>query len=236
MLLLCAQNAQGKARINIGFGVHSSPPFALVEQERLIGGVIYDIGEQLAATLDVDVNYVFVPRTRIEQYLLTGMLDVYLISNPVWLDADNLVWSSPLFAESNVIVQRAGSQDFSTLGDLHQQRLGTIRGYVYPALTQAFERGSIYRSDVRSLTVNFQRLDKGWIDGFIGSDILIHHALQKRGDDQHFQIASYLVSRHHIRSVISPKSAVAPDKLQLAISQLKSEGGIDAILARYTQH
>ncbi len=225
-----------REHINIGYGVNNSPPYALIEQEQLAGGVIYDIAVLLAKELDLDINFVLLPRTRVEQYLLDGTLDVYFISNPKWITAPEIIWSEPMFDEQNVIVQLSGEQDFTKLSDLYEKRIGTVHGYIYPALTGAFERQDIYRSDVKSLQDNFQRLDKGWIDGFVGSDILIHHALQKSGEDERFQIASYLVSHHEIRTAISPKSKISVAKLLAVINRLTSDGVIDKILAGYIEH
>ncbi|NMP32514.1 amino acid ABC transporter substrate-binding protein [Thalassotalea sp. M1531] len=224
--------ATGKT-LTVGFGAHNSPPYALIKGEVNTGGVIADIIGEISDSLDINSRFVFVPRKRIEKYLLDGTIDFYLISNPKWISHNALIWTIPIFKEKNVIVVKKESKDYETLEDLHQKTVGTIRGFVYPSLTEAFDTQYISRTDVRSLKLNFERLSKGWIDGFIDSDILIDYVFKEHNYDDDFKVASYLVSEHLIYGVLSPKSDISIEEINNALDKLITEGVISAILSKY---
>ena len=194
--------------ITVGIGAHNSPPYALTKGDQIVGGVIYDLVNELSDILDVNVNYLYVPRKRIESYINSGKVDFYPIANPDWLDISEGQWSAPLFKEKNVIVLNNGAPDISQLSDLDNKTIGTIRGFVYPSLTQALEEKRFERTDVRSLNLNFERLEKHWIDGFIASDILVDYFIKTSGKADSFDIASFIVSEHYIQAVVSDKSSV----------------------------
>ena len=219
--------------VTIGFGVHNSPPYAILNGEFIVGGVIFDIVTELSDILDIDVNYLNMPRKRENSYIENGTVDIVLISNPKWHSVKGGRWSIPLFEEKNVIVVKSATDDFENVADLENKTIGATRGYIYPLLTKAFTEKKINRSDVRSMKLNFERLDKNWIDGFIGSDILIDYYLKNSTDADNFFVASLLISEHRIHAIMSPHSPITIESLNSALSTLKEDGVISAILSKY---
>lgn len=99
-------------------------PDALPEQGQLTGGIIHDIGKALGQQLGLPVAFVEVPRARYEEQLQAGTIDVVCITHPDWVRAPaELAWSPPLFSESDIIVQPAGTLPVATVvvsrHDLH---------------------------------------------------------------------------------------------------------------------
>jgi polar amino acid transport system substrate-binding protein len=96
--------------LRVSWSSHNAPPFAIVEREQFTGGLIFDLGNALAARLGTTATFVDVPRARYEAQLRGGRIDITCMTNPKWLaDPGALTWSPPLFEESDVLVQQSGT-------------------------------------------------------------------------------------------------------------------------------
>ena len=219
----------------VSFGCNNTEPYALLEGEQLVGGIIKDMMDELAKELGREVRYMDVPRKRIEPYLLSGKLHICPIFNPAWgKDSAQYDWSIPLFQESNLFVVSAKRAfPVKTFDDLNGKRLGTILGYCYPGLMEKFDRQEIKRDDVTSLEQNFKKLEAGRIDCLIDSNILIDYYLKKHDAYDKFVIAEKVASTHDIQSMFSKQIPISIDRINAAFQQLKESGKIAEILDKY---
>lgn len=222
-------------KIVFSFGSHNSAPYAIANGSNLVGGVIWDIANELADELNAEAIFVNIPRKRQAKYLKAGHTDVLLISNPSWLgNVGGLVWSEALFEELNVLVTLADNPlVIQSKQDLHGLNIGTIRGYKYPLIEDDFEQSLIARYDVRELDANIGKLLLARIDAFIDSSILINYRLSKKENTDRFQVAPLILSKHQVYAAISPMSSVAPKQIVAALKKLKEQGVIDAIMQKY---
>ncbi len=217
----------------VSFGVHNGPPFALIEGDRLVGGIIKDVAEEIANELNIIVSYVKVPRKRQENYLSKGIVHANLVSNPQWLKKRELLnWSEPLFFDQDVLVFQQ-SKAKSKLSEVANMTVGTIRGYTYPNIEKYFARGDMLRSDVGNIELNFIRLEKGWIDTFVGSNLLIQNSLKNMAHPELFEVSPFSISEHGIYAALSPNSPVSIAQFNQVLIRLKKHGVIDAILNKY---
>lgn len=233
MLLLMAK-ATAAEPLRVSWGSHNAPPFALIEREQLKGGVIFDIGTALAAKLGTTATFVDVPRARYEAQLRGGRIDVTCITNPKWLaDPGALAWSPPLFEESDVFVQQAGTAPWTSTSDLPGRRIGTIYSYVYPSLEPLFASGRMQRDDAATLDGNMRRLVLRRVDAVVDSEMAIRWWI--RGNDMRglFTMAQIPVSTHDSHCAISPLVKQGAGTVRAAFESLKSDGTIERILMRY---
>lgn len=219
----------------VSYGPHNAAPFAIVDGDRLIGGTVKEIAEELADMLDLDIRYVQTPRKRIERYLETGQIHLILTSNPKFLkESDKYQWSVPIFTDQNVLVVRKDDpKSYKQLEDMVGMNVGTIRGYFYTTLAGLLEKKLITRSDVRSLDSNFGRLRLERIDSFIDSRMLVEYRFKEQ------QVTDLVVTpiqmdKHFIHGTLSTDAPISLTELNTAIKELKEQGIIDAILAKYS--
>ncbi|WP_076410515.1 ABC transporter substrate-binding protein [Shewanella sp. UCD-KL12] len=238
---LCAALVSGflwadETPLIVSYGAHNSEPYAVLEVNQLVGGIIKEITDELADELDVDLVYVQTPRKRIERYLDTGTVHLVLISNPEWLtQGKQYQWSMPIFQDQDILVVKNNNlKQLEKVEDLKGMNLGTNRGYVYPAIEPMFAKGEVSRSDVRSITSNIARLELDRIDGFIDSKVLIHYEMQRKTHE--LQLTELVVSEHNIHAALSHHAPITIEALNEALAQLQSRGVIEAVLSRYSPH
>lgn len=232
-LLLMPASASADA-LRVGWGRHNAPPYAIVTGDVLTGGIIHDIGLSLAQRLAVDARFIEVPRTRYEEQLRAGALDLACIFNPAWMkNPDAFAWSPPLFSESDIVVQAAGTQPWNDSAQLAGKRVGTILGYRYPSIDALFAAGVILRDDAADLDSNLQRLDIGRLDAVIDANIPVYYWLLHHGGMQRHPIATFVVSRHDVYCAISAKIPGGPARVQAAFRRMTADGSLRETLARY---
>jgi ABC-type amino acid transport substrate-binding protein len=221
--------------IVFSFGSHNSAPYAITHGNKIVGGIIWDIANELADELNAQATFADIPRMRQTNYLKAGRTDVLLISNPMWLkNKENLIWSKALFDEFDVLLNRADNPlTIRNQEDLHGLNIGTIRGYKYQLIEEDIAQGLITRFDVRGLDANIGKLLLNRIDALIVSSTVINYRLSKRKDADKFKISPLILSNHQVYAAISPKSSISPKKIIDALNKLKEQGVIEAIIQRY---
>lgn len=232
MLLSAATPAVEPLRIS--WGSHNAPPYALVADGKLVGGVIHDIGNALGKRLQVPAVFVNVPRARYEEQLLSGAIDLVCITHPDWVrQPAALAWSPPLFSESDIIVQPAGTLPWASPEQLAGKRLGTILGFRYPALEAMFTAEKIRRDDASSLDSNLQRLQLGRVDAVVDANIPVYYWLIRNNQLGTLPVAGFTVSRHDVHCAISRQASVGHQRVVSVFTQLVADGTLNAIVSRY---
>jgi polar amino acid transport system substrate-binding protein len=236
--LLCVAfptSSQDKLIFKVSFGEHNNPPYAIIENGKLVSGIIKNIIDAMSAELNVDIEYIYTPRKREERYLQNHKIDITVISNPSWLEnSEQYLWSNPLFLEKDILVTvREKHLKINGLADLEQMTIGTILGYSYPVLDKLFLENKLMRSDVNRLNLNFHRLSKGWIDSFVDSNILIQYHLRNIPSPEQYEIQNFIVSEHNIQAALSVHSSVTLVQFNQALASLKAAGIINGILVKY---
>ncbi|CAM5212960.1 substrate-binding periplasmic protein [Alishewanella longhuensis] len=158
----------------------NAPPFALFDQDsNLAGGISKDILEALANHSQLVLQYLALPRGRVEQWLLRDDADIACFLNPDWVEQpEQLLWSNSLFNTRQVIIRRNNSPAIQKMTDLLGKRLGTDRGFSYPEFDKMFSQRLLIRDDATSLEVNASRLQKLRLDAVLAVDLAYHYYQQ----------------------------------------------------------
>lgn len=124
-------------------------PYAQVEHDRLTNGIVAEIYAAIAVQAGFTLQYVVLPRKRLELEGSTGAFDLHCYTNPKWRNTpDDYIWSKPLFVVEDIIVGSAGTPDPKTIeGLINGARISTVLGYNYPGLEAAFGERKIMRED-----------------------------------------------------------------------------------------
>ncbi len=221
--------------LRISYHAGNAPPYAMTINSELVNGVIRDIGEELGRILKVNIDFHFTSRARCEDEIAAGKSDLYIIYTPKWAkNKSKVLWSIPLFEENDIIVtHRRNPIQVNTKSDLYGKRLGTLYRYIYSDLTDDFKSGQIIRDDTNRLEQNFERLEKGMIDAFIGSDLLVKYYIKKSGRYGDFIINKYIESTHQVQTILSSKSEISLEQLNSAYREMIKSGTIKKILEKY---
>lgn len=234
MIIMLPAAALAATPLRVSWGSHNPPPYALTESGQLTGGIIHDIGKALGQQLELPVTFVEVPRARYEDQLQAGTIDLVCITHPDWVRAPaELAWSPPLFSESDIIIQAAGTPVWSRLEHFEGKRLGTILGFRYPALEALFQQQKVLRDDAASLDSNMQRLLLGRIDGVLDANIPAYYWLLQHNQLGNLPVSTFVVSRHDVHCAISRKVTGGQQRIVTAFQRMVADGTLSAVVNRY---
>lgn len=234
-MLLAPVIAWGKTEA-LRFSASSSwgMPYADVRDDRLVGGIVFDLTQAIGAALNVPVQYVVLPRKRLEAAAQAGEIDVRCYFNPAWTQTpEHYLFSNPLFDASDVLVGSAGQSAITELDQLPPgATVGTVLGFMYPTLNTRFENRSLQREDAVDQEKVLRKLGRArnqysvvnsrvlaWFKRQSGSDALSDWDLQ--------------LERTDFYCGVMKNNAIQPHRVIDAINRLKTSGQIDKILQRY---
>ncbi|MBV2131046.1 substrate-binding periplasmic protein [Arsukibacterium indicum] len=179
----CAAVASERNTLRAVVSDSNTPPYAIFDSSgALSAGLSKDILDALALVSQLDIQYLDLPRARIESWLESGQADIACFLNPDWVATPSLyIWSPPLFATQQLFIRRADSPPIKALPDLAGKRVGTTRGFTYPELEQVFSLGDVIRDDAHSLQSNLKRLEQGRLDVVMSVDLSYYFFMNNGG-------------------------------------------------------
>ena len=183
LILTCNVAASDRGVLRAVVSDSNTPPYAIFDDAgKLSAGLSKDILDALALVSQLEIQYLDLPRARIESWLETGQADIACFLNPDWVDDRTLyLWSPPLFATQQLFIRRADSPPIMALPDLAGKRVGTTRGFTYPELEQVFALGDVIRDDAHSLQSNLKRLEQGRLDVVMSVDLSYYFFMNNGG-------------------------------------------------------
>lgn len=236
LLLLCSFKAALAEVKTIRAIVSDSnaPPFALFDQDsNLAGGISKDILEALANHSQLALQYLALPRGRVEQWLLRDDADIACFLNPDWVEQpQHLLWSNSLFNTRQVIIRRNNSPAIQKMTDLLGKRLGTDRGFSYPEFDKMFSQRLLIRDDATSLESNLSRLQKQRLDAVLAVD-LAYHYYQQTHDSEGLAADPLWTAPDGVYCALNPHQPELAHYLQQVLQQIATDGTISDILRQY---
>lgn len=209
-------------------------PYAMFSSEgKLMGGISKSLIDHIGQQNQLPVLYLDVPRARVESWLLSNQADVGCFLSPDWVSKPAaLVWAGPLFYSSQLIVRRSDSKPVTQLSDLYHKRIGTIRGFVYPELEQAFTEKLMIRDDAHSLESNLTRLAQGRLDAVMTVDLSLGYVMTKRQFDVALSFDPLWTEPPAIYCAISGDSPVRMQLIE-SFGRLQQDGYLQQLLQQY---
>ncbi len=129
-------------------------------------------------------------------------------------------------------MRQSSSKPIRQLSDLYHQRIGTIRGFVYPELEQAFAEHLLVRDDAHSLESNLTRLAQGRLDAVMTVDLSLGYVLQKQKFAAVFSYDLLWTDAPAIYCAVS-KSSPLQARISAVFDTLQQQGVIDAMLLQF---
>ena len=209
-------------------------PYAKFDGEHLNGGIVYELAQALKKALNLPLQFVVLPRKRIDGAVLAGDLDLRCYTNPKWTPiADQHTWGKSLFELSDVVFGGAAVPEPVDLQSLPAgSAVSTVLGYEYPALAAQFASGQLRRDDAADLEKLLMKMSVGRTPYGVSDGLSLQWYM--RTTPQH-RLASWrvLVSRNDFMCAVPLKGRVPAAKVLAALDGLKKNGKIDEILKNY---
>jgi polar amino acid transport system substrate-binding protein len=209
-------------------------PYAKFENERLTGGIVFDLAQSVAKATAMPVEFVPLPRKRLDGAALAGDFDLRCYFNPQWTEIpDRFVWSPKLFELSDVIFGTESTPEPKDLASLTNGTLiSTVLGYGYPTLEPLFLSGKLKREDAVGqenvlLKMTALRTQYGV------SDALALHWYVRMTPKHRLSTWRLDISRQDFQCAIPRSSKVPPTVIFKALDEIKRSGKIDEILKSY---
>lgn len=225
-----------QADVTFSYWNDATPPFAFVEDGRLTGGLIKDIGDEVALRLDRAPHYVELPVPRIEQYLQDGTVDADCITSRSWKKTpDEYNWSPTLFdGADRLLVRKNTNGQIREVNDLSGKRLGVYNGYVYhPAIMNMIADGKIQAIKVNSVEKGVLLLKLDRLDALIDFGVLLNYQMKTVDPQNELALAPLIADEYKLSCAYSKKSSVTKEDFDRVLSELIKEGYITKILAKY---
>lgn len=209
-------------------------PFAIFNAGgHLSGGLAKDILDQVSLELRSPVQYLDIPRARLEPWLVAGDAEVSCFLNPDWVSQPKRFdWTDTLFFSRQLIIRRRDSAPIRRLADLYYKRVGTTFGFTYPELQQAFSERLIVRDDAHSLQSNLKRLAQRRLDAVMAVDLSYFYLLERQQFDVEFVAEPIWSEPPGVFCAVSQQSP-RREAILRAFSRLKAQGMIEKLFQKY---
>jgi polar amino acid transport system substrate-binding protein len=222
--------------LNYGLNNNNSPPFIFFDDKSsdhptVQGGVFFDIALAIGKQIKRPINFILLPRGRLDADLAEGKVDLVCFDTEIWAGkhASSYYWSLPIFQQTNYIVGLKSLKegaDPKTLKDLKGQIIGTTLNFVYPTLEPYFKDGTLHREDADSGTANIARLNFQRVPYIVMNNLeygyfkKVHPRLQK------LPIA---IDPIDVKCAISKKSDLKLSVINTAIKEMSKSGKLQKV-------
>ncbi|WP_176216778.1 substrate-binding periplasmic protein [Andreprevotia lacus] len=209
-----------------------SMPLGRFVQGRLVEGIMFDLMQAIAQNAGSKPEFVVLPRKRIDAAFQQNLADVRCYVSRNWVaKPDSYLWSGPLFSNEDLIVSFQQRKPVPTLSSFNGAHVGTVLGYVYPPLDEAFASGALVRDDAADELTAARKAKYG------RTDLVIMHRLMmdwlRKVEPLPAITIIYPVQRFDVECGVSKRSQLDPLQVQGAIESLRRSGEIERILQRY---
>ncbi len=204
--------------------------------KELIGGILFDIIQQVASNAGAEAQIVILPPKRSEAALAANAVDLQCLVSPSWM-VDSYpaqFWSVALFRMEDVWVAPANYAG----GQIRPNQaagasVGLVISYAYPDLEPALRSGQLRREDALSQELVLEKLLRGRSDyAVVNSLIALWFNKGLPASSAKLQLQQTLSSTQ-THCLLSKQPGLAPERIKAAVQRLVASGQLQAILGRY---
>jgi ABC-type amino acid transport substrate-binding protein len=224
-----AQAADPSGVLRIVAPTNQSMPMLRMAGELPAEGLLKDVGEALAERLGLSPVFLPLPSKRAGPAVAAGAADLLCYVKPGWLE-DKVLWTRPFLPGTGIVAAHPTAPPVATLQELRDEPLGTVLGYRYPILDQAFMK-AIRREDVPDATTNLRRLALGRIRYAITDRAALEYFL--RDNPASGLREAIEVERYQLACALSPDRAALLAPLNRAIDRMQMDGTLEGLFGRY---
>jgi len=211
-----------------------SMPLVQIENGEAQGGILYDMMISLARQVGSPAEFYVIPRKRLQAAMENGHIDVRCYASQSWLPnlSGDYIWSVPVLEQRDILVAQASDDAPVDLSKLHDERIGTVLGFLYPALEKSFASGALLRDDARNQQQVLEKLlahryryaasnalSVNWLNHQLPADKQLHEV----AEIQNLQLGCY----------VRDDPALPVQRVLRTLLRMKISGEIDDLVRRY---
>jgi len=204
-------------------------PFADFHDGEMTGGLLKDIGDELAHRMGYTARFHTVPGKRVAIALTQGEADGVCFVMPGWIDG-TFKWTRPTIPGAGVVVAHTGAPLIKSLHALADERVGTVLGYRYPELDELLHN-TLRRDDAPSVQHSIAKLVAGRSRYAIVDQMTIEYYLKMNPATPLRVDLVYL--KYKASCAFSVTSPVRFSEVERVLAGMVEDGTIERILARY---
>ncbi len=228
VLTVCCAPAWAMQDLVFVAATNNIMPLAKFDGRRLSGGIVKDLGDAIAARLQLQARYLDTPSKRVWDVLAKGQADGICYVLPEWAEG-SFNWSRPVIPDGVAIVAHPSAPVLRKLKDLAGKPLGTVIGYHYPDIEALGKQ--FVRDDAPTMEHNLSKIEGGHSQYAVVELTTLAYRLRS---DPAVRLRKDLVyANFKAQCAFSKRSAVPFANVEQAIAGLQADGSIDRILARY---
>jgi polar amino acid transport system substrate-binding protein len=227
-----AESDEKLFRLNVS--PNGYPPYLINEGDQTTG-IMWTVVEEITGRLGYRVEPHKVPRKRVDQMLLEGVIDATPRAREWTNRPEDFVFTDPVVTIEEVVFFPSDSpHDFKVIQDLFSLTLVTHLGYHYPALKPHFQSGEIKRFDVsRDHDLFVYVLQGEELDAAVADRLLGQWILYKEGMRDKFRAGPATISEAGLRIMLRPEWQDFAKAFNAELASMRADGRIEAILSNY---
>ncbi len=213
----------------------ATPPFAIVEKQTIVDGIIKNIGDEIGERIDYPVSFRRIPVARIEQSLVSGDIHVDCITSPIWKEnAEAYGWSPVLFKGADRFLIRKNTKDVVHFSDIKGRQVGIYNGYTYhPVITEMFAKNEAQDVQVRGIKNGTDMVVLGRLDTLIDFGTILKYHIKQHPQGHLLTLASKHADDYNLQCAYSQKMPIPQDTVNNAIQHMLADGTMRQILKQY---
>lgn len=213
------------------------PLLVLDASGQATGGLLKDLGDELAEQLGTTAQHLTFSRKRLEDSVESGAADIGCYLSPRWSDrySKNGLWTIATFPQIERVVVAVDKPMPKTVpGDFARKTVALMLGYHYARIQPLFDQKRATRQDFTRVDQLFRAVDKGQADVLISSEPEIlgyldaHLAMRSR-----FKVSEDNFTVVKTQCLVSPKSPWHLAKINVALQKMLDDGSLERLAKRY---
>jgi polar amino acid transport system substrate-binding protein len=227
---------QERPALRVAVSRSLAPPFAVWRDNQAVGGIDVEIAQAVAAQLRTKVEFIALPRLRVETALSNGEADMACNLSPLNLPkAETLAQSAELFELQEMLSGHPGAPGIDKPEQIAAGSVvGTLQGQAYTALEPLFAQGRLKRDDALDEERLLIKLAKDRHPYGISNREVLGWFVAEGGEDKLASWRMPLGSRPY-RCTFSPRGRFDARQLNAALEQLQANGRIAQISAAHSR-
>jgi ABC-type amino acid transport substrate-binding protein len=195
-------------------------------------GIMIDIQTEIARRIKRKPVWRLLPRSQIEDAVLTGQADVQCFIDKRWTERpQDYFWSDTVLVTTEWVIANKNSA-ITALSAFRDKRIGTIVQYRYPELDALFGQ-HWRRDDADSDEVNLNKLQHNRVDAVVISDLALQYWQKHQRLRSPLNEQRWLLGQHDLRCLIAPRNASLQLVINDALAEMKKTQRIQMIVNAY---